>query len=112
LRNEHELIVIEGAGSPAEINFSKTEIVNMAVARYLESPVLLVGNIDVGGVFAAFVGTLTLLDEYERSLVKGFIINRFRGDERLLAPGLSRLSDSPKAGYPRGHSLYARAAPC
>ncbi len=93
LKKEHELVVIEGAGSPAEINFSKTEIVNMAVARYLKSPVLLVGNIDVGGVFAAFVGTLALLDEYERSLVKGFIINRFRGDERLLTPGLSRLSE-------------------
>ncbi|HOV63656.1 MAG TPA: cobyric acid synthase, partial [Spirochaetia bacterium] len=93
LKKEHELILIEGAGSPAEINFAETEIVNMSVARYLDSPVILVGNIDMGGVFASLVGTLSLLQPEQRQLIKGFIINKFRGDERLLRPGLDQLSE-------------------
>ncbi len=93
LKKEHELILIEGAGSPAEINFAETEIVNMSVARYLDSPVILVGNIDMGGVFAALIGTLSLLQPEQRQLIKGFIINKFRGDELLLRPGLDQLSE-------------------
>lgn len=97
LSQKHDLIIIEGAGSPAEINLSSDEIVNMAMARHADSPVLLVGDIDRGGVFASFYGTLLLLPE-DSHRIKGFIVNRFRGDVGILRPGLDFIEQ--KTGVP------------
>ncbi len=93
LSEEFDLIVLEGAGSPAEINLREQDIVNMRMAQEAKAPVVLVGDIDRGGVFAALVGTLTLLQPDERGHVKGFLINKFRGDPDILAPGLRMLED-------------------
>lgn len=92
LASEHQVMVLEGAGSPAEINLKKRDIVNMNMARYAEAGVMLVGDIDRGGVFASFVGSMELLNEWERDLVKGFVINRFRGDATLLKDALDMTS--------------------
>jgi adenosylcobyric acid synthase len=91
LRARHDLVVIEGAGSPAEINLRSAEIVNMHVARVTDAPVLLVGDIDKGGVFAQLVGTMELLEADDRARIGGFLINKFRGDAALLEPGLEFL---------------------
>lgn len=88
LAAEYDVIVLEGAGSPAEVNLKHHDIVNMAMAQYAKSKVLLVGDIDRGGVFASFVGTLEVLAEWERALVAGFVVNRFRGQEELLRDAL------------------------
>ncbi|UCD59256.1 MAG: cobyric acid synthase [Candidatus Hydrogenedentota bacterium] len=91
LADTYETVVIEGAGSPAEINLREGDIVNMAMAEIADAPVILVGDIDKGGVFASFVGTLELLLPHERDRVRGFIINKFRGSRSLLRPAIDFL---------------------
>jgi len=101
LAAEQEIIVLEGAGSPAEINLKQGDFVNMGMAKLARAPVLLVGDINPGGVFAALYGTVKLLDPDEQAYVKAFIINKFRGDETILRPGfdiLRRYIDIPVAG--------------
>ncbi|HKQ01648.1 MAG TPA: cobyric acid synthase [Actinomycetes bacterium] len=92
LRSRYEVVICEGAGSPAEVNLRRDDLANMGLARAAGLPVLLVGDIDRGGVFASLFGTLALLDAADQRHVAGFVINKFRGDQRLLAPGLEQLS--------------------
>jgi adenosylcobyric acid synthase len=90
LAEEYDMIVIEGAGSPAEINISRYDIANMRLAERINAPVLIVSDIERGGCFASMLGTLQLLKNHERELVKGFIINKFRGDTRILHRAVER----------------------
>ncbi len=92
LSKEFDIILIEGAGSPAEINLQARDLVNMRMAEYAQAPVLLIGDIDKGGVFAWLKGTLDLLSQHHRQMVAGLLINKFRGDKRLLEPGLEQFS--------------------
>lgn len=93
LSKEFDIIVIEGAGSPAEINLKEDDLVNMGMAKMAESPVILVGDIDRGGVFASIYGTIGLLEDDEKDRIKGVIVNKFRGDVEILKPGLKMLED-------------------
>ena len=111
LAARHELILLEGAGSPAEINLRKHDIVNMRMAHAADAACVLVGDIDRGGVFAALLGTMELLEPEDRARIKGFVINKFRGDLELLRPGvemMERRLGIPCAGvvpYLRNHGL-------
>lgn len=93
LAAENDIIVIEGAGSPAEINLKQEDIVNMGLAKMVDAPVLLVGDIDRGGVFAQLYGTIALLEEDEKARIKGTIVNKFRGDRAILQPGIDILEN-------------------
>jgi adenosylcobyric acid synthase len=92
LQAAFDLVVLEGAGSPAEVNLRQSDIVNMQMAQFAAAPVLLVGDIDRGGVFASLVGTWALLDDGDRRHLKAFVINKFRGERQLLAEGIERVS--------------------
>ena len=98
LASAYQVMVLEGAGSPAEVNLKHHDIVNMPMARYAHAKVLLVGDIDRGGIFASFVGTMEILDEWERDLMAGFVVNRFRGQKSLLDEALTYTHE--KTGKP------------
>ena len=98
LSEDVDIVVIEGAGSPAEINLKADDIVNMGLAKLVDAPVLLAGDIDRGGVFAQLYGTVALLEQEERARIAGLVINKFRGDVEILRPGLAMLEE--KTGLP------------
>ena len=108
LRAASDLVVIEGAGSPAELNLARFDIVNMAIARHADSPVLLVGDIDRGGVFAQLLGTLDLLAAEDRARIRGLGINKFRGDPNLFAGGVEDLEERGRDAGARDRSVSDR----
>lgn len=91
IESENDIVVVEGAGSPAEINLRENDIVNMGLAELVDLPVILVADIDRGGVFASLYGTVMLLSENERKRIKGLVINKFRGDKTLLDSGIEQI---------------------
>ena len=99
LSEKFDIMVIEGAGSPAEINLIENDIVNMGMAKIADSPVILTGDIDKGGVFASLVGTVTLLPEQDKNRIKAFLINKFRGDVNLLEPALTEITRMTKIPF-------------
>jgi len=113
LSEQYDVVLVEGAGSPAEINLRRGDIANMGFAEAVDCPVILIADIDKGGVFAHLVGTLALLSESEQQRIKGFVINRFRGDIELLKPGLTWLEErtgKPVLGVlPYIHHLHLEA---
>ena len=96
LKKKYDLIIMEGAGSPAEINLNKFDIANMKIAELGNTPVILISDIDRGGSFASIVGTLELLDKKYQRLIKGFVFNKFRGDFEILKPGIKKLQQKTK----------------
>lgn len=106
MESHYDVMVIEGAGSPAEVNLKKNDIVNMRVAKECNAPVFLIADIDRGGALASIVGTLELLDEDERALVKGLVINKFRGDIKLLEPALTFFEGTYRNTCFRRYSLF------
>lgn len=96
LQKNYDMVILEGAGSPAEINLEKFDIANMKMAEKAKSPVLLIADIDKGGSFASIVGTLSLLDKKYQKLVKGFVFNKFRGDVNILKPGFKKIKEKTK----------------
>jgi adenosylcobyric acid synthase len=96
LKKENEIILLEGAGSPAEINIMKHDIANMLLAKKVKSPVILVADIERGGCFASILGTLLLLKPKHRRLIKGILINKFRGDKQILIPAIKRIESETK----------------
>ena len=96
LQKNHDLVILEGAGSPTEINLEKYDIANMKMAEIANSSVLLITDIDRGGSFASIVGTMSLLDKKYQKLIKGFVINKFRGDINILKPGFKKIKEITK----------------
>ena len=107
LASRFDVVVCEGAGSPAEINLRPHDFVNMGLARHAGMPALLVGDIDRGGVFAAMHGTLALLEEADQALIAGLVINKFRGDADLLRPGLDARREGDREAVPRRAAVAA-----
>ena len=99
LREENDIIIIEGAGSPAEINIQRYDIANMLLANQVNAPVMMSSDIERGGCFASIVGTMRLLKPFHRQLIKGFIINKFRGDKKLLDPAINSVQKITKKRF-------------
>ena len=109
LARDHDVILLEGAGSPAEINLREHDIVNMRMAHAADAACLLVGDIDRGGVFASLLGTLELLEPEDRARIRGFVINKFRGDESLLRPGVTAMEQPPRLALRWNRALSSRS---
>ena len=111
LAANYDLILLEGAGSPAEINLREHDIVNMRMAHAADAACVLVGDIDRGGVFASLLGTMELLEPEDRARIRGFVINKFRGDESLLRPGVAMIEAPPWLALRRRGAVSSRSRP-